>query len=341
MDKEKTKTNGFSRRSFLRIVAFAGATGACWKMGLLDFGKNLQMARRSQPIMGTVLNLTIYGPDRDDCEEALNKTIATMKNLEAKLSRHMADSELSALNRAGYLDNPGKDLLNVLTLSQEISRKTSGAFDVTVLPLLRLHEEIQGANILPDRQNYEATHKFVGYEKLQFDSKRIQLANQAMEVSLDGIGKGYIVDQGVASLRSLGFNNVYVEAGGDLMVSGHKEDQVPWRIGIRNPRPQQLDKLITIEISDKAVATSGDYMQPFTSDLQHHHIIDPRSGFSPPGLASCTVTAPNVALADGLATATMVLGKDDGLDLIESIDGCEAYLVDKDLKDYNTTGFFS
>lgn len=98
--------------------------------------------------------------------------------------------------------------------------------------------------------------------------------------------------------------------------------------------------MVTIDISDKAVATSGDYLQAFTPDLKHHHIIDPRIGFSPPELASCTVTAPTVAEADGLATALMVLGKNDALDLIESMDGCEAYLVGKDLRACNTTGFF-
>jgi thiamine biosynthesis lipoprotein len=94
-------------------------------------------------------------------------------------------------------------------------------------------------------------------------------------------------------------------------------------------------------VSDRAVATSGDYLQAFTADLRQHHIIDPRSGFSPPELASCTVTAPNVAIADGLATALMVLGRQTALDLIESLPDCEAYLVDKALQPYHTSGFFS
>ena len=101
--------------------------------------------------------------------------------------------------------------------------------------------------------------------------------------------------------------SVYVEAGGDLMVTGTKGNGRPWRIGIRNPRPERTDELIVIGLEDKAIATSGDYMQPFTPDFRHHHIIDPRTGIPPPQLASSTVTAPNVALADSLATAAMVL----------------------------------
>jgi thiamine biosynthesis lipoprotein len=341
MDREQTGMNRINRRRFLQIVAVAGAGAACWKLGLFGSAKTIQVARRSQPIMGTVLNLTVYGPDRDSCEEALNQTIASMKWLENRLSRHKADSELSELNRTAILENPSDDLLNVLTLAEGISKKSSGAFDVTILPLLHLHEKNRGTNDLPDPQDHSSAHKLVGFEKLQLDDKSVRLAKPGMGISLDGIGKGYIVDRGVAILRSLGFNNVYVEAGGDLMVSGKKEDKEPWRIGIRNPRPQQSQKLVTVAVSDKAVATSGDYMQAFTPDLKNHHIIDPTSGFSPPELASCTVTAPNVALADGLATAIMVLGKDDALDLLEPLEGCEAYMVDKKLQNFNTSGFFS
>lgn len=341
MDREQTGTNWVNRRGFLQIVAVASAAAACWKFGIFSSAKTIQLARRSQPIMGTVLNLTVYGPDRDRCEEALNQTISTMKALEGKLSRHMEDSELSELNRTRVLENPGADLLDLLSLAQDISKKSSGAFDVTILPLLHLHEQIRGANDHPDLQNHASARKLVGYDKLRLIGKSVRLTEAGMGISLDGIGKGYIVDQGVATLKSLGFNNVFVEAGGDLMVSGLKEEKVPWRIGIRNPRPQQDQKLVTVAVSDKAVATSGDYLQAFTPDLKHHHIIDPRSGFSPPELASCTVTAPNVALADGLATAIMVLGKDDALDLIEPMEGCEAYMVDKNLNHFNSSGFFS
>lgn len=291
--------------------------------------------------MGTVLNLTVYGVDRDSCEEALLQTIATMKALEAKLSRHMPGSELARLNQAAVLDQPSEDLIKVLAMADDLSKKSSGAFDVTILPLLHLHERIRGTNDHPDPQQLASARRLVGYEKISRIDQEIRLKVAGMGISLDGIGKGYIVDQGVAALKQRGFTNVYVEAGGDLMVSGKKEAAVPWRIGIRNPRPQHNQRLVTVAVSDKAVATSGDYLQAFTPDLRHHHIIDPRSGFSPPELASCTVTAPSVAMADGLATALMVLGKNDALDLIEPMQGCEAYMVDKNLQHFNTTGFFS
>jgi FAD:protein FMN transferase len=340
MEHEMKKSVHLNRRRFMQMVAVAGAAATCWKFGLSG-GKALQVVRRSQPIMGTVLNLTVYGPDRDACEEAINKTVNKMIMLESHLSRHMESSDLAELNRRGRLVNPDPNLLEVLDLARDISKKTSGAFDVTILPLLQMHESIRGENDHPDLEHLAATRGLVSYEDLHLSQELVHCAKDDMGVSLDGIGKGYIVDQGIATFKKQGFNNVYLEAGGDLMVSGQKDKSSPWRIGLRAPRPQQPNRPIIIEVSDKAVATSGDYFQAFTPDLKHHHIIHPKSGFSPLELASCTITAPNVALADSLATAVMVLGKEDGFDLIESMDGCEGHVVDKQLKHFNTTSFFA
>jgi thiamine biosynthesis lipoprotein len=339
MEKTTPLSKKLDRRSFIRLVAVAGTAGACWQLGLFGSNNSWYAARRSVPIMGTVMNLTVYGPNRDHCEDALTRTIGTMQNLEGYLSRHQATSELARLNSSGSLENAGHDLLTVLQAAQELSRRTAGAFDVTMLPVLRLHENDR--NHLPNQQQLTRARALIGYEKLTISDKTIALAAPGMAVSLDGIGKGYIVDQGVATLRDSGFHNVMVEAGGDLMVSGRKERKTPWRIGIRPPRPQSENKMVTVAVSDRAVATSGDYLQAFTPDFRHHHIIDPKSGYSPPELASCTVIAPNVMLADGLATALMVLGPKDGRELIEQMKDCEAYMVGKDLSHYQTSGFFS
>jgi thiamine biosynthesis lipoprotein len=113
---------------------------------------------------------------------------------------------------------------------------------------------------------------------------------------------------------------------------------VPWRVGIRRPRPG-VALQARFEASNRAVATSGDYMQPFTTDYAQHHILDPRTGYSAPELASSTVSAPNAVTADALATLTMVLGPRRGRDLIEALPDCEAYFVSKNLDVTRTSGF--
>jgi FAD:protein FMN transferase len=340
MNGGEKRRHGLNRRKFLQLVAVTGVSAACWRLGLFS-GETLQVARHSLPIMGTVLNLTVYGPDKDQCREGVVKTATVMRALETKLSRHMESSELARLNRHGRLANPSAELLEVLSLARDLHQRSSGAFDVTMLPLLRLHEATRGGGDYPVIDGVAAARRLVSMDGLSYDGDNLRLARPEMGLTLDGIGKGYIVDRGVAELKASGFNNVYVEAGGDLMVTGNKEGRTPWRIALRPPRPRPGEKPAVVAVSGKAVATSGDYLQAFSADFSHHHIIDPRSGFSPPELASCTVTAPTVALADGLATALMVLGREDGLALIKGMDGCEAYLVDKGMQVTHSKGFFS
>ena len=155
-----------------------------------------------------------------------------------------------------------------------------------------------------------------------------------MALTLDGIGKGFVVDAGVAELKRHGFPRVLVEAGGDLLAAGRR-----WRIGIRHPRPADSALLGRIEAQDVAVATSGDYFQPFKRDRSLHHILDPRTGVSALGLCSATVLAPTAVRADALATLAMTLDPRPARDLLEALPGCEGCLVTKAGDVVRTTGF--
>jgi len=159
-----------------------------------------------------------------------------------------------------------------------------------------------------------------------------------MSITLDGIAKGFIVDEGVAVIKQFGYENVLVEAGGDLMGLGEKAPQSPWKIGLQNPREPLGNLTTTFKIENQAMATSGDYMQAFTPDFVNNHIIDPRVGHSSPEFASATIFAPSATLADGIATAVMVMGN-TGLQFIENLPGCQAFLITKDSKVLKTSGF--
>ena len=278
MMSEKAKSSRLNSRNFLRIAAVAGGAGVCWQLGLFGSSRQLHVVRRSGQLMGTIVNLTVYSHDPDQAEHAVTETLSVMKKLERSLSRHMADSELSFLNQTGSLNNPSEELHEVLTLSQMLSHKSGGAFDVSVLPLLKLHEN-SGA-VLPDEAARQNAKNLIGYDAIRLSPEQITFDKPGMQITFDGVGKGFIVDRGVATLQRLGFANVCVEAGGDLMVTGRKTKDKPWHIGLRDPRGAR--KMVTLDVSDRAVATSGDYLQAFSSDLRHHHILDPHSGYSPP-----------------------------------------------------------
>lgn len=326
------------RRTFLQIVAVAGAAGALRLTPWAAADTEMHSVIKSQPMMGTVLNLIVYSPDRDQAEEAVQATVNRMLSIEKRLSRFTPDSEVTVLNRTGMLAEAGNDLLAVLDLARLIHRESAGAFDITILPMLDLYQNGHHApQELPSL--LAANAQLVGQENLSVTGRRVKLQKPGMGITLDGIGKGYIVDQGTATLGRYGFDRVYVEAGGDLMVKGDKAANIPWRIGLQNPRPKVARKLVVIETENMAVATSGDYYQPFSPDFRMHHILDPRTGISSPELASCTITAPNAALADGLATACMVLGSEKSIALLAALPGCEGYFVGKDLRVRKTRGF--
>lgn len=331
----RSKEPLIGRRRFLQIVAVGGVAAAAYRIGIRPETSALRVARETRLMMGTQINLVVYGQDQEQCDEALRATFERMGDLDRMLSRHKSDSELSRLNVQGYLEETPPELLEVVDLAETISSRTDGAFDITVLPLLSLYEK----DTMPTKDALQQTLGLVGYTALQRRGRKLSFTHSGMGITVDGIGKGYVVDQGVAVLRNKGFDAVFVEAGGDLMVSGMKPADKPWRIGIRNPRPQQSDDFLAIELTNQAVATSGDYMQAFSEDLSNHHIIDPRTGFSPPELSSATVVAPTVALADGLATAAMVLGPERSLALLEESEGCEGLFIGKDLTYHRTSGF--
>jgi thiamine biosynthesis lipoprotein len=130
-----------------------------------------------------------------------------------------------------------------------------------------------------------------------------------------------------------------VEAGGDLLAAGAKGDGSPWSLGVQPPRAGTGDVAARFRVTDRAVATSGDYMQPFTPDLSQHHILDPRQGISPPALSSVSVAADTACQADALSTALMVLGPAKGLALIERLPGAETLLITKEGMIHRSSGF--
>lgn len=329
------------------MLAIAGGGAAAWKLGLLQ-GVGPQPVTRARVLMGTELRLTVISGDREAAVAAAEATLRRMSGLEALLSRYLPASEVSRLNADGHLSGASTHLREVLRLASVTSEMTGGAFDVTIQPVLDVYRaHLAQGSVAGDRHALlarlgpalEEARAHVDYRAVRVDGDAVSLGRPGMRLTLDGIGKGYIVDHGVSELVSRGFRQVLVDAGGDLVAAGERERGTPWRIGIRHPRPRGLAMSARCDLSNRAIATSGDYLQPFTRDLGMHHIVDPRTGWSSPELASATVIAPDAATADALATVCMVLGPRRGRDLLEELPACEGYFIGKDLQTVRTTGF--
>ncbi|MCP4140124.1 MAG: FAD:protein FMN transferase [Chloroflexi bacterium] len=328
-----------SRRDFIKITAVAGSVLAGGKL-LFDLVKDeVTTVSESRLLMGTIINLAVVAESNAAGEAAIEVTFTELERQVAIFNHRESESPVAILNSIGKLAKPPQELVEVLTQAIVISEMTGGAFDVTVKPLLDLYQQSQPE--LPSAEAVESALSLVDYTQLSVSSEGITLGQPGMAITLDGIAKGFIVDSGTAVLKKLGFENVYVEAGGDLMASGKKDGNIPWKIGIQSPREEQPGLLSQINISNQAVATSGDYFQYYSTDMLNHHIIDPRIGFSSPDLASVTILSGNAMQSDALATAVMVLGTDKGLKLIESIPFVDAYLITKDLEVEASSGFSS
>lgn len=339
-----TPKSSLSRRQFLKIIAIGGAAAALalrfdenWLDNLI---KDTGVIHETRFLMGTVVNLTLVCGDPSQASMAAAAALAEMQRLERIYSRFDPSGQLARLNAQGVLRSPDPSLVTLLQQAHSLSQVSQGAFDVSIKPLLDLYERFSKYR-LPSRAAIRETLKKVDYKNVMIDTNEIGFSLPGMSLTLDGIAKGAVIDGGVHRLRDHGFDNVIVEAGGDLLASGSHGPGTPWKIGLRSPRQDTTFTTPKLQGQNMAVATSGDYLQPFADDYSVHHILDPRQGISSPELASATVVAPSAVLADSLATGIMVAGVQAGLDMLKQFPGCEAYLITKDLQSTASPGMTS
>ena len=315
-----------SRRHFLQITAVAGTVflSGRWLQNQSHTPTRLSETRL---LMGTFISLTVMASDKIEGKQAIDATFAEMERLIALFNWRQADSPLARLNQTGSLLQPPAELVNVLQQARAYSDLTNGAFDVTVQPLLVATRD---RTAMPPSQ-------LVNFRDLRITPEQIRLA-PGMQVTLDGIAQGRVIDGGPAVLGAQGVENILVEAGGDLVAQGTRDGGEPWRVGITHPR-QTDQTLSTLVLSSQAAATSGDYQHAFSQDFMSHHIIDPRSGTSPTELASVTVLAPTAMAADALSTAVMVLGADAGLTLVDQLPQTAALVISKEMEIRHSANF--
>lgn len=326
-----------TRRTVLKSIGFGGAAGL--SLALWDRVPRQKPAsatvRDTRLLMGTVVNVAIVGEDIEGGRSAIADAFDAMQRHAGIFNRYDPASPLSALNARGTLRTADPALAGVLRQAEAVSLASQGAFDVTVLPLVDLY---RNRSEFPSDRVVRDTLESVGHQGLRIGTDAVALDRPGMGVTLDGIAKGAVIDAGLQALRARGFHNCLVEAGGDLAASGASPAGRAWRVGLRPPRAAAASAMPRIVIGDRAVATSGDYLQSYAPDFSAHHILDPRRGVSPSELASVTIIAPSAVLADALATAVMVAGVRGGLALLEGYPDCDAILFDKQMRMAATPG---
>ncbi|MDF1558047.1 MAG: FAD:protein FMN transferase [ANME-2 cluster archaeon] len=292
---------------------------------------------QSRQMMGTIVTIEIIGTSTD-AQDAINSAFNEIDRIEGLMSTYDPKSEISILNIEGKISNTSEDFIYVIEQSIHYGDISSGAFDISIKPILDLWKNKINAGEFPTGQDINETLLLVNYSNISLNNGTISFQMEGTSITVDGIAKGYAVDQAVMTLKSSGYTNGFVNAGGDGMYFGTKPDGSKWIVGIRNP-DNKSDSVVVMEISDMAVATSGNYERYFNESARLSHISDPRTGYSSEGLMSVTVIAGSAMEADALATAVFVLGPGSGLDLIENTENTECFLITAEKQIMTSSGF--
>lgn len=321
--------SGRRQRGVLVVVGFLAMAAH----GVATGHAAAETARSVRHKMGSWFEVTAIHPDPAAAWRAVEAAYAEIDRLEALVSEWIDTSEVSALNRSAGV-RPVRMSPEVLALVQRalsVSRLTGGAFDITFLSLGQLWDFAAVAPTKPDPAAVRAALAGVGAEKVVVDAAAgtVFLSDPRTRVGFGAIGKGWAANAGVRVLREHGASGGVVNAGGDLLAFGRREDGRPWRVGIANPLDR--DRVFGyLEVTDLAVVTSGDYERFVVIDGERFsHIVDPRTGYPVREVRSATVVCPDAELADALATAVSVLGVEEGLAVLDALHGVEGLLVDE------------
>jgi thiamine biosynthesis lipoprotein len=268
----------------------------------------------SRAVMACRFEITLPAREANGVSVA-NQALDEAEHLEQQLTIFKETSEISFINRnaATYAVKVSPALFQFLLLCQSLYRATEGAFDITSAPLSRCWGFFKRQGRIPDFNEIETAKSFVGSDKLLLDeeSSTIRFAHNGVEINLGSIGKGYALDCLKSKLRSR-MKTALLSAGSSSFCAIGKGDfgHDGWSVGIRHPIYKDR-RLALLKLRDCAMATSGSEEQFFEYEGKHYgHIIDPRTGSPAQNVASVTVIAQSAALADALATAFYVGGRE-------------------------------
>lgn len=287
----------------------------------------------SRPAMGTLATVTLAGVPEAGARPGIDAAFAVFARVDWSMNEWRSDSPLSLLNaRAGHgwVPLPG-DLCEVLRLAKRGAIRTGGLFDPTWAALSDLWRFDETAPGPPDPARLRAACPLVNHRGLELRARRgggceARLARAGMKVGLGGIAKGWALDAAARALRALGYRDFLLQAGGDLYASGTRGGS-PWPVGVRDPRGGRLDAIATVQVSDRAFSTSGDYEQSFEKEgRRYHHLIDPRTCEPARASRAVSVLATSAVDAEILGKALFVAGGRDALALAARL-GAEAIVV--------------
>ena len=279
--------------------------------------------------LDTVITLTAYTNDK----QVLKDAMAECGRYEKLLSRTVEGSDVWRINHAdGKAVEVSEDTAAILSCAKRISEMSGGAFDVTIAPVSTMWDFTSGAAVLPDAEEIAKAAALVDYTKITLDGNTVTLPS-GMMIDLGGIAKGYIADRIKDYLVKRGVKYAILSFGGNIVAIGEKKpDGNMWKVGIQDIDKPTGEQMLVSKNAGGSTVTSGIYERGFDLDgVRYHHLLSSRTGWPVQNeLASVTIFSDSSMEGDALSTTAFGLGTEDGLRLIENLEGVEAVFIARD-----------
>ena len=283
--------------------------------------------------MDTAMDFTVYGD-----AALLDEAETLIGSLEEQVSVTDEHSDIYAIDHTGSGSLSG-NAAELMEQALELCRRTGGALDISVYPIVRAWGFTTGSYQVPDEETIQSLLPLVDYTQIQYDAATgVVTLPEGMEIDLGSVAKGYGGQLAAQMLREHGVQSALLNLGGNVQTVGTKPDGSPWQIGIKDPQGE--DAMMVLSVEDQAVVTSGGYERYFEQDGQTYwHIMDPSTGHpADSGLLSVTIVGKQGIICDGLSTSLFVMGLEKAADLWAQSGDFEAVFVTASGEVYITEG---
>jgi thiamine biosynthesis lipoprotein len=297
-------------------------------------------------IQGTYYVVTYYDNQDRNFQKEVDDLLA---DFDQTASMWVEGSVLSGINRNGKGVQPNGIFLELFEMSKKVYEKSGGAFDPTVGPLVNAWGFGFTDRMKVDQHVVDSLLPLVGFDKVSLENNHVIKSDPRIQFDFNAIAQGYSVDLIGDLLEEKGIRTYLIDIGGEVLGKGIKPDGSLWRVGIEKPDDnvaygEGLKAIIALK--DKALATSGNYRKFYEEDgIRYSHTIDPKTGYPVQhSILSVSVLADDCATADAWATAFMVSGLDQSIEILGRDKTLDAYFIYSgsttgDLRTYFTEGF--
>jgi len=294
----------------------------------------------SKTMMGTQVSIKLESKSKQQAERCSQQAYAEIDRIENLLSTYKADSEISKINRraAQHAVKISSETFDLIRLALHHSMISDGAFDITYESVGYQYDLRKKKK--PNEVTIKRLLPAINYRNIVLRYPTISFKNPNVKINLGGIGKGYAIENAAALLKKCGINEAIISAGGDSKILGDHHGK-EWIIGIQHPRKK--NKLaLRIPLSNIALSTSGDYERFYMDNGKRiHHIINPKTGKPSTQSWSASVIGDDATVTDALSTTVFILGEKKGLELINSLDGIDAIVIDTQGKIHYSNGLMA